>query len=207
MARFRLFLEDCLIHFSRFRTRWFVSKRAALFGWGGGLVIASLAACATEEEVLYGDPSRVVGGGGPGPTTSSGGAAGCDPDPACAVSFEADIFPIFAGPGACGEGPCHEVVTSDFMFDKSDPAAAHLALTQYELVDGEAGGPYVVGCSPETSRLLCNLDYEPGVASMFGECGVLMPQLIADDSVLDQPITGAQQQLIADWIQCGAPAN
>lgn len=170
----------------------------------GGLAVA---ACATEEEVLFGDPSKVVGSGGGGPTTVTGGTGtGCDPDPECGVSFQNDVFPIFADSGGCGEAPCHEVATSDFQFDKTDPAAAHAALVGYQLAGEDNAGPYIVGCAPESSRILCNLEYESGVASPFGECGVLMPQLLEDD-VDDLPITGAQQEAILEWIECGAPDN
>lgn len=190
---------------------WFVSPRVALLGWSCGVGLFGSSAlglsCATEEEVLYGDPARVVGGGGPGPTTNTGATGGaCEPDPSCTVSFEADVFPIFAGPSACGEGPCHEAATSDFQFDKTDPAQAYEALLAYQLDDEAAGGPYVVGCQPEASRLLCNLEYAPGVASPFGECGVLMPQLI-EDAVNDAPIDADQQAIILEWIECGAPDN
>jgi len=161
-------------------------------------------ACATEDTVVFGDPAKVVGPGGTSTgTTTTGGT--CNPDPDCAIRFDADVFtPILEATASCAAPSCHQDSIGGFQYTADDAASAYAALLDYNL-DGE--GPYVVPCDPDTSTLLCNLRLEDGTDNPFGSCGVIMPRVDASDSVLDAPLTLEQLNTIAEWIACGAPEN
>jgi len=170
---------------------------ACALGWG----------CASEEIPKYGDPSQVAGGvGGSGSTTTSSGTAGtggaCDPDPTCAVKFEADVFPILDATAKCATGAlCHGTDGSSpggLTLEAGNPDSYYDVLTSFVM---ESGDDYVVACDPGSSKLLCNLQASDG-DNPHGECGKApMPVSPADAPTL------AQIKVIEDWIACGAPNN
>jgi hypothetical protein len=159
------------------------------------LLLAS--ACATETEVLFGEPSEIVGADAAAVT--AGGS--CTPDLACDVSFRDDVFPVLAENARCGDAGCHATAIAQFEFPP-DPGPARDALLEY-VFQGSEG--YVVPCEPTQSKILCNLNL--GEASEPTElCGSPMPKLI-DDDVADEPLDEAQRTAILAWIECGAPDN
>ena len=161
----------------------------------GALAVTS---CATEDEVLFGDPEDVVG------ATSAGVTSGgnCNPDPACEVSFRDDVFPLLSQTAGCGSTGCHANAVADFAFP-SQAKTAREALLAYTF-QGEFG--YVAPCEPERSKLLCNLNLTGDAEGPFGSCGSPMPKAI-DDAVDDKELTPADLKLVTTWIACGAPDN
>jgi hypothetical protein len=160
--------------------------------------------CATEEEILYGEPERVVGSSSVSATSSSTGGPICVPDPDCEVSFTDDLMPLFGdGVGACGASGCHASDIAGFAFP-ADAAGAHAALTEYVF---QGSAPYVVPCEPSESKLLCNLRVAGTAAPPFGSCGSPMPKASVNDSVSDRPLTADELTLVEAWIACGAPEN
>jgi hypothetical protein len=174
------------------------------------LFVGLLAACATEEEVRFGDPSRVSGGTAAtstaSTTTTSGGA--CEVDPACSVSFADDVYGAILEPtGKCSTSqvPCHAspAAKGGLLIPEGNVEAAYDALTGYLLV-GQDGGPYVVPCVPASSTLLCNLALADGEGPNpyhDATCGQPMPLPPGAGLTLDELET------IATWIECGAPNN
>ena len=162
--------------------------------------VLACSACATAEEIEFGEPDRAVGG------TSGGGviAGGeeCIVDEACAVSWATDVYPVLATKAKCGSSGCHAVSTAGFEFPNA-PVDAYSAVV-FEVYQGSL--PYVAPCFPEASKLLCNLRLEGGELGAYGTCGSPMPKAI-DDSVDDAPLTLAELQTIEAWIVCGAPEN
>ncbi len=185
--------------------------RSPTWSWGLALGLgallggaASLAACATEEEILYGEPERVVGSSSVSATSSSTGGPTCEPDPDCAVSFASDLMPLFGdGIGACGASGCHASDIAGFAFP-AEAAAAHAAITSYVF---QGSAPYVVPCEPEASKLLCNLRVAGTAAPPYGSCGSPMPKASVNDSVSDRPLSAEELGLVEAWIVCGAPDN
>lgn len=168
------------------------------------LVLAACAAawgCASEEIPKYGEPAQGVGGstGGTAGTGGTGGA--CEVDPACAVKFGTDVFPVLDTTSKCADaGLCHGngMSPGGLALEAGNAADYHGALTSFVLADG---GKYVVPCDPGNSKLLCNLKVSDG-DNPHGECGkATMPVAAADAPTL------AQLQAIEDWIECGAPNN
>ncbi len=154
-------------------------------------------ACATESEVLFGEPGEIVGADAAAVT--SGGS--CTPDLTCDVSFRDDVFPVLAETARCGDAGCHATAIAQFEFPP-EPGPARDALLAY-VFQGSDG--YVVPCEPAQSKILCNLNL--GEASEPGElCGSPMPKLI-DDQVADEPLDPDQRAAIVTWIDCGAPDN
>ncbi len=178
------------------------------------LVLVALAAasgCASEVIPNYGDPAQVAGGvggaGGSVTTSNDGGGGGttstpteCQVDPACAVSFLEDVFPVLDTKGGCAAAsPCHQAGAKGLTLMPGDAAGYYDALTNYTLDD--PADPYVVPCDPDKSTILCNLQLSGGAENPFGTCGTKMP--ISPD---DGP-TAAELDAIKDWIACGAPNN
>ncbi len=162
------------------------------------LLALAVTGCATEDEVLFGDPENVVGATGSGVT--SGGS--CVPDPACEASFRDDVYPVLSKTAKCGSAGCHQTAIADFAF-ASDPGDAREALLAYTF-QGE--GSYVVPCQPELSKLLCNLNLTGDAEGAFGACGSPMPKAL-DDAVDDVELAPGDLDPIAAWIACGAPDN
>jgi hypothetical protein len=155
-------------------------------GWG----------CASEEIPKYGDPSQVIGGGGDGGGGSTSTGTTCQADPACAVSFATDIFPVLNGQAQCaGGGLCHGNGGGGITMT-ADAASFFQVLTTLQM----ATGKYVVPCDPASSQILCNLQVSDGPANPDA-CGAVMPVAAADGP------TTAQLKDIEDWIACGAPDN
>lgn len=165
---------------------------------GGVATLLWLAtACATESDILFGEPGEIVGADAA--AVSSGGS--CDPDLACDVSFREDVFPVLANTARCGSVGCHATAIAQFEFPP-EPGLARDALLAY-VFQGSEG--YVVPCEPTQSKLLCNLNL--GAASdPTALCGSPMPKLI-DDQVGDEPLDEAQRAAVFAWIDCGAPDN
>ena len=164
------------------------------FGWVAALAV--VAGCATEENVNFGDPARVVGGF----FQSTATGPPCTPDFGCSVSWATDIYaPLLAGKAKCGDALCHEQETGGFTFSPTDAAAAYASLTDFTLA-GE--GAYIVPCDPDASTMLCNLSVDVG-SNPFGGCGSPMPKMLASAAALSPN----ELDLIATWIQCGAPDN
>jgi hypothetical protein len=161
------------------------------------ILVALATACATETEVLFGEPGEIVGADAA--TVTSGGS--CVPDLACEVSFRDDVFPVLAETARCGNVGCHATAIAQFEFPP-EPGPARDALLAYVFQGSES---YVVPCEPTQSKLLCNLNL--GDASDPSElCGSPMPKLI-DDDVADAPLDVAQRGAVLAWIDCGAPDN
>ena len=167
-------------------------------------VIAASPSCATEEEVQYGDPARVAVGASSGSGSSSGG---CPPDPSCAVSFKDDIFaPILDAKAKCSAQTCHGGGLAGLLLTPGDSDGAYSALTTYRLSGGR--GEYVVPCDTAASKLLCNFKLAPGEEeNPYDKCGSLMPKALLGDPVDDEPLTVAEIETVAMWIECGAPSN
>ncbi len=166
-----------------------VTARVHLFGIG-----ALLVGCATEEEILFGDPEDLALGTSAGVT--SGG--NCVPDPTCEVSFRDDVLPPLLEQARCADGGCHATAIAGFAF----PTAATEAREALVAYTFQGADGYVVPCEPERSKMLCNLVSEDG----GGSCGSPMPKLL-DDAVDDVALQAADVQALADWISCGAPDN
>jgi hypothetical protein len=162
-------------------------------------VLVAPSSCASEEEILFGDPAKVAAGATGGSVTG-----GCQPDPSCAVSFEADVFPILEANGKCSSTTCHGGGTAGLTITPGDVQGAYASLSNYELSGGR--GFYVVGCDLVASKLLCNLKVDPdGDPNPYDTCGSLMPKALLSDTVDDAPLTIAEVETVADWIRCGAP--
>lgn len=172
--------------------------------------------CATEEEIEFGDPARVTGGFGNRPSASAGGT--CIANPACGVSWQRDVFgAIFNAPvggsqptGSCGTAGCHLDGSGGLFFPPDDSDAAYAQLIGYQLAGGR---PYLVGCEPGLSHMLCNLKLAPGVDNAFvgedksftGGCGSPMPKSTEQQPL--EPLNQQQLDTIVEWIACGAPLN
>ncbi len=176
-----------------------------------GLVCAF--ACATEETLTFGDPERVAGGTQTVASSTTTGVT-CAPDPLCAVSWRDDVFAgILAAPvdgetpsGACASTNCHKQEQGGFVFEGKDSDVAYSQLLQFLL---PKVGRYIVPCEPELSAILCNLRFAEGTLNPYaanGPCGSLMPKLLSISPV-KQPLSQAQLDTIAEWIECGAPLN
>ena len=179
------------------------------------VAVAALAGCATEEDVLFGEPGRVAGGI---PERPQDVMLPCEVNGACLVSWRLDIFPnIFNAPiggdvpsGGCTVGECHADGAGGLLMPPTSEGESYFNLIDYQLVGGR---PYIVPCRPELSHMMCNLKFADGVNNDFigpnenftGGCGSPMPKpsenVQADD--LDQD----QLDAIAEWILCGAPQN
>jgi hypothetical protein len=137
--------------------------------------------CATETEVLFGEPDEILGADAA--TISSGGS--CTPDLSCSVSFRDDIFPVLVETARCSSAGCHATAIAQFEFPEN-AGDAREALLAYVFQGSEA---YVLPCQPEASKFLCNLNL--GEAAQPGSsCGSPMPKLI-DDAVSDTALSQA----------------
>lgn len=161
-----------------------------LLGLAGG--------CATEDQVLFGEPENVVGSTGAGVT--SGG--NCVPDPACDFSFRDDVLPVLIEKAKCSAAGCHETAIGGFAFPES-AGEARAALLGYTF---QGVDRYLAPCEPDRSKLLCNLNLGAGVEGPFGACGSPMPKLLAD-ATDDQPLSLADLDAVEGWVACGAPDN
>ena len=186
-----------------------MSRRA--YGSGiGMLVVAALAACGGAI-----DYSEVNGTGGTsGSGGSSGGASGSVPTsrptsspPAppvptdvpgrpppppsddCAISFKADILPIFAANG-CTNLSCHGDPSSGAvppLVSDTDVVGTYTALTTYKIL----GQPYIdTSGKPASSSIMCNLR---------STCGNPMPTF--------GRVSNKDLSVIGQWLRCYAPLN
>jgi hypothetical protein len=178
------------------------------------MIALALSACATEDEPVFGEPGRVAGGFNQGQMTTGP----CEVNGACTVSWSNNLYPqIFAAElggetpsGACGEAECHREGAGGLRFPPDNENDAYFNLTSYELVGGR---PYIVGCHPEQSHIMCNLRFADGVINDYvgpemeltGGCGSPMPK--PTETVPTEPLDQDQLNAIAEWITCGAPAN
>jgi hypothetical protein len=175
----------------RFGRSWVLLLVAGSATWG----------CASEEIPTYGDPARVaggVGGGGVGGSTTT--SVMCDVDPACAVSFKDDIFPVLDTTSKCATttAKCHGEGIGNLTLVEGDAASYYKGFKECTVKNA---GDCIVPCDPDSSKLLCNFKVSAGT-NKYGKCGKLtMPIKVADAP------TEAQLQAIADWITCGAPDN
>jgi hypothetical protein len=160
--------------------------------------------CATEEIPPYGDPARVVGGAGPGGSTGSGGS--CTVNSQCPRSYKNDVFPILENTAKCSAmGTCHGSGGGDLTLNAGDAAGTLATLKGYSF---QQTSPYIVPCDKAASKMLCNLRVEGDAGSNpYGSCGSRMPKASAGDSVDDAPLSLDQLNIIAEWIECGAPDN
>ncbi len=168
-----------------------------------------VAACSTEEEVLFGDPACPANrcqAGAAGGTT--GGTDCTTPDEDCAVHFAADIFePIFDANGSakCANAQCHGNpmdIQGDLLLVPGDAFSSREALLAYQF--DKPAGPYITCKNPQDSRILCNMFLGVGVTNKYGKCLTTMPLI---DELGAQPLTESQLELLAQWIACGAPNN
>jgi hypothetical protein len=173
-----------------------------------------LVACATEEQVEFGDPDKFDGSFNSDLT----GPGDCSVNNACGVSWSNRVHAaIFAAPfggsepsGGCGAPACHDEGAGGLLFPSDDADEAYFRLTSYELVGGR---PYIVPCHPELSHLMCNLKFADGTDNPYvgedeefsGGCGSPMPK--PDENVPAEPLNQDQLEDIAEWIACGAPQN
>jgi hypothetical protein len=162
------------------------------------LCVVMALGCASEDDVSFGDPENVVG------ATSGGVASGgdCEPNLDCDVSFRDDVLPVLVEKARCSAAGCHLTAIGGFAFPET-ASDARSALISYVF---QGADPYVSPCQPASSKLLCNLAVEDGVAQAFGACGSLMPKLL-EDAVDDVPLDAAELDALAEWITCGAPDN
>jgi hypothetical protein len=176
----------------------------ALVGGASLAAVGQLLGCATEEEILFGEPERVVGSSSVSTSSTSTGGPACVPDPDCEVSFAADLMPLFGdGIGACGAVGCHASDIAGFAFP-ADATGAYAAITTYVF---QGSAPYVVPCEPGDSKLLCNLRVAGTAAPPYGSCGSPMPKASVNDTVSDRPLSSEELALVEAWIICGAPEN
>ena len=176
--------------------------------------------CATEEDILFGDPERVAGGTSSSSVSSSSSGAGpvCMVDPSCEVSWSKDIYAkIFDAPladpqpsGACSASGCHEKGAAGLLLPPGDANTAYEELVNYKV----AGfGPYIVDCEPSLSRIMCNLAFVQDIdnpyvgeeLSLSGPCGSPMPSL--KNNTPGESLSQEQLDNVAEWIKCGAPNN
>lgn len=183
--------------------------------WLYWALLPLLTGCSTEEQVEFGEPSRLTGGFASGNATVGGS---CVIDGGCSVSWRNQIYgamldaPIGGDvpSGACGARGCHDDGAGNLVFPSGDADTAHGNLLAYGL-PGAAG--YVVPCEPQLSSIFCNLRFEAGVENPYvgpgetftGGCGSSMPKL--DPDIDAEPLNQLQLDLLAEWIQCGAPNN
>src|SRR5262245_3995334 len=164
------------------------------------LVLALAAACSTEEQLRFAENGCVVGGcQGMGGRSSSSAAGSCAPNPACAVSFKTDIFAgILDGAAGCTASGCPAAGTANgnLELNPGAAAAAYSEILNYVL-SKSGSGPYIVPCSPQGSKMLCNLSVEG--TNPYPLCGIAMP--------VGKTITLPQFNQISEWIACGAPDN
>jgi len=158
-------------------------------------LLTIVAACATEDSIRFSDGGCVAGGCQSVGASMTGGS--CTPDPMCPVSFKTDIFQniMDSTAGGCTGSLCHAsaMPNGNLQLDPGMPDAAYTQILNYVL----KGGTYVVPCSPQASKMLCNL-------AVMGTnpnppCGISMP--------VGKQLTQAQFDQISEWIACGAPAN
>lgn len=175
------------------------------FAASAALSFAS-AGCATEEIPPYGDPARVVAGAGPSGGGTSGGSS-CTPSMNCAVSFQNDVMPILDDTAKCSAtGACHGSSKGQITLTKGDVFGTLNTLRDLELKNENLElVPYIVGCDPAASYMLCNLKLTSGNLP-YEKCGSAMPKVI-DDGIDDMGLTDEQFKTIEEWIKCGAPSN
>jgi hypothetical protein len=174
-----------------------------LLGTGGWA-----AACATTEPPAFSDGDCVAGGcaqSGGASTSGSSSSGGVCTTP-CTVHWGTDIFTgILDGPAGCtAMGTCHGTAggAGGLALTPGDPGGAY---TQLMGVTLSMGGPkYIIACDPQASGFTCNmaLAADAGADPYTPSCGIVMPFGGTGDL-----LTLAQLNLIADWIQCGAPNN
>jgi hypothetical protein len=185
---------------------------------GSAVSAALFGGCATEEIPQYGDPANLVGSAGATAAASSGGASTsgsgssssgmCDADAGCATSFAMDVFPILETKSKCSDADCHAPAAArPPTMTPGDPAATLQALKAYFLGE-DPMSPYIVPCNPSASKMLCNMKMGSGTGlNAYGDCGLRMPKVSAQDMVADEYITQNELNTIAEWITCGAPDN
>lgn len=177
----------------------------------GLLTLTSVWACETEEKLNIVPSGQAVGatvtagpGPGSGPTMSGSGGGGCVPDPACEVSFADDIHAGWLDDpnvGGCSKEGCHDAGSAEGgLVYPSVVADAHASLLAYQL---GSEGAYIVPCDPAASKMLCNMKVPNDFDNPFGECGSTMPVTIGGP----QRVTEEQLNMLAAWIECGAPLD
>ncbi len=171
------------------------------FAFVGILPIALGApSCSAPDEPRFGSPNPPITP--PVPRMASNAKpcnAGADDfipnEPACAVSWSKDIFPLMKSSGQwrCAAAGCHgaggvEPTISD------DADVTWESLRQYPLSPPGKGGAYVNPCSrdPEASGLVANLE---------GRLGSQMPKPPGVPASVDQV------RALVVWERCGAPRN
>lgn len=140
----------------------------------------------------------------PSAATSDAGASGCATyavpasfDPAVAVSFERDVFPLFGK--SCAFSACHGLANKRLYLGGSDPAAARAALVNV----AASAAPtlhLVEPGDPAKSFLLRKLDGD--ACSLVGtckdgDCGDTMPPR-------GELLPVASRDLVRRWIGQGA---
>lgn len=168
-----------------------------------------VAACSTEEEIIFGDPACPANRCQASAAGGTGEGTDCTmPDENCAVHFAADIFePIFDANGSakCANAQCHgnpADIQGDLVLVPGDAFSSREALLAYQF--DKPAGPYITCQNPPESRILCNMFLGIGVTNTYGKCLTTMPLI---DELGAEPLTESQLELIAQWIACGAPNN
>lgn len=196
------------------------------------LVGAALLTCATEEELLFGDPARVVGGTttGPAPTivVTTGPIEDCETaDGGPPPTWQYIYTDILSNPaaGACSAGACHGGVklNGGLVFPAGDAATAYANLVAYKLqvIVGGHKEPrdYIVPGLVVASHFMCNLRVAKGQEHPFiGDdamtqfpdyCGARMPKTSGEQPVppIKDGLSAEHITQIAEWIKCGATAE
>jgi hypothetical protein len=191
------------------------------------LLTGPTAGCATEEELIFGDPARVAGGStttagpGPGPTTTTSG--GCMPT---APTWTEEIYGAIFEPesvGACTLATgCHGTPElggkNRIYLPPNNPSTTFGNLLAYVMQTSDGLRPYVVPGQPEASVFMCNVRVEKGQEAAHPfvgpgkpfaiPCGTSsMPKTNLPDDPVEDGLSVEQINQIAEWIRCGALFN
>lgn len=119
-----------------------------------------------------------------------------------------DVFPILETKAKCSDADCHAPAAGRPPTMTPGDAAATLASLKSYFLGEDPLSPYIVPCDTAGSKMLCNMKMGSGTGlNAYGDCGLRMPKVSAQDMVADEYISQTDLNTIAEWIKCGAPDN
>lgn len=164
---------------------------------GAGLV--TVAACSSEPDVKYGNPStlnkdNLPGEAGLEPLSCGEGGVVTTDDGGCAVSWKNDIYMRMIGNDGwqCATSQCHAPGKQSPSIDPADAGGAYASLSAYKMSTRPQLNYIDKSKDPSKSSIECNLS---------GACNPAMP--IGGG----KPLTDDERCKLHVWLQCGAPNN
>jgi hypothetical protein len=179
------------------RNSWLALSAAVL---AFGCAVIGAAACSSEPDVHYGNPTtlnkdNLPGEAGLEPLACGGeGGATTSADGGCAVSWSGDLYARMIGNNGwqCATSACHAPGHQAPAIDPGDASAAYASLKAYKM-STKPGVSYIdTSGDPSKSSIECNLG---------GGCNPVMP--IGNGT----PLSETERCKLHVWLQCGAPNN